>query len=119
MFRFFSKSKKTLYLSNKSIRKKDISLKDKTNISLNITLVDNEVIDSDDSEDNEHYIDSVSNIKEGYNLTFYNAKSEEFKLMDRISDDTLNELFTQNNQKDVNRIDDIINSISIPSYPEI
>ena len=49
----------------------------------------------------------------------YNAKSEEFKLMDRISDDTLNELFTQNNQKDVNRIDDIINSISIPSYPEI
>ena len=32
--------------------------------------------------------------------------------MDRISDDTLNELFTQNNQKDVNRIDDIINSIS-------
>ena len=39
--------------------------------------------------------------------------------MDRISDDTLNELFTQNNQKDVNRIDDIINSISIPSYPEI
>ena len=39
--------------------------------------------------------------------------------MDRISDDTLNELFTQNNQKDVNRIDDIINSISIPSYSEI